>query len=63
MKKNMIKTAAEKLYAFIYFENSDQTKFGGEIKTLNQQKSFGNYQFPNIIVEARKILSNQLRKK
>ena len=54
MKKNMIKTAAEKIYAFIYLENSDQTKFGGVIKTLNEQKLFG----PNTIVEASEIRSN-----
>ena len=40
MKKNVIKTAAEKLYASISLENSDQTRFVGVIKTLNQQKLF-----------------------
>ena len=58
MKRNMIKTAAEELYAFIYLENSDQSKFGGVIKTLSQQISFRNDQFPNMIVEASEILSN-----
>ena len=58
MKRNLIKKASEKLYAFIYLENSNQNKFAGVIKTLNQQKSFGNYQFPNTIVEASEILSN-----
>ena len=32
----MIKRAAEKLSKVIYLENSDQTIFGGVIKTLNQ---------------------------
>ena len=59
MKRNLIKKTSEKLYAFIYLENSDQNKFAGVIKTLSQQKSFGNDQFPNTIVEASEILSNQ----
>ena len=58
MKRNLMKKASEKLYAFIYLENSDQNKFTGVIKTLSQQKSFGNDQFPNTIVEASEILSN-----
>ena len=58
IKRNLIKKASEKLYAFIYLENSDQNKFAGVIITLSQQKSFGNDQFPNTIVEASHILSN-----
>ena len=58
MKINLMKRASEKLYAIIYLENSDQNKFAGVIKTLSQQKSFGNDQFPNTIVEASAILSN-----
>ena len=57
-KRYLIKKAAERLYAFIYLENLDQTKYGKAVKTLNQQKSFGNNQFPNTIVEASEILSN-----
>ena len=30
------------------------------MKTLNQQKSFGNNQFPNIILETSEILSTHL---
>ena len=58
MKRNLIKKASEKLYAFIYLENSNQNKFAGVIETLSQQKSFGYDQFPNMIVEASEILSN-----
>ena len=58
MKRNLIKKASEKLYTFIYLENPDQNKFAGVIKILSQQKSFGNDQFPNEIVEASEILSN-----
>ena len=57
-KRYLIKKAAKKLYAFIYLENSNQTKYGTIIKTLNQQKAFGNDQFPNTIVKASEILSN-----
>ena len=58
MKRNLIKKASEKLFAFIYLGNSNQNKFAGVIKTLSQQKSFRNDQFPNTIVEASEILSN-----
>ena len=52
------KKAANILYAYIYIENADPKKYGSVLKTLNQQKSFGNDQFPKTIVEANAILSN-----
>ena len=57
-EKNCIKKAANILYAYIYIENADSRKYGSVLKTLNQQKSFGNDQFPKTIIKANSILSN-----
>ena len=58
IENKFIKKAANILYAYIYLENADQEKYGNILKTLNQQKSFGNDQFPKSIVEASEVLSN-----
>ena len=52
------KKAASKLYAFIYLENADKTKYDLILKNLNQQYLFGNYQYPKSITEANSILNN-----
>ena len=62
LKKELIKTSSSKFNAYIYLENSDQKRFGQVMKTLHQQQSFGNNQFPSAIMEASEILSNHLYK-
>ena len=52
------KKAANILYAYIYIENADHEKYGSVLNTLNQQKSFGNDQFPKTIIEASEVLSD-----
>ena len=51
------KKAASKLYAYIYLENGDKTKYDSILKNLNQQNSFGNNQCPKSIAEANSILN------
>ena len=53
-----IKKATNILYAYIYIENTEPKKYASVLKTLNQQKLFGNNQFPKTIIEANAILSN-----
>ena len=50
------KYAANKLYTYIYLENADQSKYGTVFKTSNQQKSFGNNQYPRRIMESNNII-------
>ena len=57
-ERKCIKKAANILYAYIYIENADPDKYRSVLKTLNQQKLFGNNQFPKTIIEANAILSN-----
>ena len=57
-EQKCIKKAANILYAYIYIENADPDKYRSVLKTLNQQKLFGNNQFPKTIIEANAILSN-----
>ena len=52
------KKAASKLYAYIYLENSDKSKYESILKNLNQQNSFGNNQYPKSITEANNVLNN-----
>ena len=59
-KQELIKISSLRFYAYLYLENLDQSKCNGVIKTLTQQKSFGNDQFPNIVMEVSKILGNHL---
>ena len=44
--KKYIKKAASKLYAFIYIDNADKSKYESLLKNLNQQYSLGNNQYP-----------------
>ena len=53
-----IKKASEKLYAYIYLENSDMTKYESIFKSLNHQYSFGNNQYLTSITEASNILNS-----
>ena len=62
IKKELIKKSLSKFYAYIYLENSNQKRFGQVLKTLHQQQSFGNNQFPSKIMEASEMLSNHLYK-
>ena len=55
--KKYAKKAASKLYAYIYLENGDKTKYDSILKNLNQQNSFGNNQCPKSIAEANSILN------
>ena len=54
----MRKIASEKLFAYTYLENADQEKYGSILKNLLSQKSLGNDQYPQTIVEANNVLSN-----
>ena len=53
-----IKKASVKLYAYIYLENLDKTKYESIFKNLNQQCSFGNNQYPKSRTEANNILNS-----
>ena len=50
--------AASKLYAYIYLDNADKTKYDSILKNLNQQFSLGNNQYPKTITEANAVLNN-----
>ena len=54
----MIKEASEKMFAYLYLENSDQEKYGTILQNLSSQKSLGNDQYPKTIVETNNVLSN-----
>ena len=56
--KELTNKASDQLFAFIYLENSDQTKYGSILKGLNEQKSLGNDQYPKSIIESTNVLSN-----
>ena len=53
-KQELIKVSSLRFYTYLYLKNSDQSKYNGVMKTLNQQKS------PNTIIETSEILSNHL---
>ena len=40
-KQELIRTSSSHFYAYLYLENSDQNKYNGIIKTLNQQNRSG----------------------
>ena len=40
-KQELIRTSSSRFYAYLYLENSDQNKYNGIIKTLNQQNRSG----------------------
>ena len=44
-------------YVYIYLENANQSKYNTVLKSLNQQKSFGNDQYPLNITDAKSILN------
>jgi hypothetical protein len=54
----LIKQASESLFAYLYWENADQDKYGTILNNLNSQKSLGNDQFPRTIVKTNNVLSN-----
>eukprot|EP00957_Ditylum_brightwellii_P057500 4359408-Ditylum_brightwellii.AAC.1 len=56
--KDLTKKASDQLFAFIYLENLDQTKYGSILKGLNEQKLLGNNQYPKTITESNNVLSN-----
>ena len=56
--KELNKSMAEQLFVFAYLEKSDQYKYGSILKSLNEQKSLGNDQYPKIISETNNVLSN-----
>eukprot|EP00957_Ditylum_brightwellii_P207559 15353517-Ditylum_brightwellii.AAC.1 len=56
--KELTKKAPDQLFAFIYLENSDQTKYGSILKRLNEQKLLGNNQYLKTITESNNVLSN-----
>ena len=54
----LIDVASEQLFAFLYLENSDQSKYGSLLKGLNSQKSLGHDQYPRTLNESNNVLSN-----
>jgi hypothetical protein len=46
------------LSAFIYLDNSDGTKYGSLITSLQTQQSLGNNQYLTTITEANNLLSS-----
>ena len=48
----------EKLAAYAYLENSNQTKYGSILTGLNTQQSLGNEQYPRTVAGANSVLSN-----
>ena len=57
-EEKYIKKASSKLYAYIYLDNADKSKYKSILKNLNQQFSLGNNQYPNSIIEANSVLNN-----
>ena len=53
-----IRMASDRKYVFLYLENPDPQKYGNILKSLSQQKSLGNNQYPKNITDANCILSN-----
>ena len=50
--------ASDLMCAFLYPENSDPQKYGSILKSLRQQKTFVNNQYPKNITDVNSILSN-----
>ena len=48
----------ERLAAYAYLENADQTKYGSILTGLNTQQSLGNEQYPRTVTDANSVLSN-----
>lgn len=53
----LMNRAQEQLFAFTFFENSNQNKYSSIMTNLNSQKSLKNDQYPKTIVDACKVLS------
>ena len=58
LETKYLRKAASKLYAYVYLDNSDKSKYKSILKNLNLQNSFGNNQYPKNITEANNILNN-----
>ena len=56
--KQLIKQASKQLDSFVYFKNSDQSKYGSILKILNDQNSLKNDQYPKTTLEATNVLIN-----
>ena len=54
----LMETASEQLFAFLYLENADQSKYGLLLRGLNSQKSLGHDQYPRTLNESNSVLSN-----
>ena len=61
--KQLNEEADEKLAAYMYMVNSDQTKYGAVLKNLNSQKSLKNDQYPTTVLDAHNVLSNHVQEK
>ena len=55
-EESMTKEAFEELKAFAFLSNSDSTKYGSIIKTLAQQQSLKNSQYPKTVTAASQVL-------
>ena len=53
-----IQMASDCMFAFLHLENSDLQKHGTALKSLSQQKSFGNNQCPKNITDVNNLLNN-----
>ena len=57
-EEKYIKKASSKLYAYIYLDNANKSKYESILKKLNQQFSLGNNQYKKSITEANSVLHN-----
>eukprot|EP00957_Ditylum_brightwellii_P025699 1944164-Ditylum_brightwellii.AAC.1 len=55
---NCTKKASEQLFAYVYLESADQSKYGSILQGPNKQKSLGNNQYPKMITKTNNMLSN-----
>jgi hypothetical protein len=58
LAKNCKEKAFQMLSAFIYLDNSDGTKYGSLITSLQTQQSLGNNQYLTTITEANNVFSS-----
>ena len=57
-EEKQIRHASSKLYAYIYLDNANKSKYESILKNLNQQFSLGNNQYPKSITKANSVLNN-----
>ena len=57
-EEKYIRKASSKLYAYIYMDNANKSKYELILKNLNQQFSLGNNQYPKSITKANSVLNN-----